>query len=336
MATVSNTLARPQEKKQSPAAVFKTFIKSDLVQENLMTTLGDITRTKNFTASIISNVNLDSNLATCKRESIVTAALLGETLKLSPAIQLGQFYMVPFKQKAKKDDQGRITEPACTVAVFVLGYKGMIQLAIRSGQYKKMVVTSVKEGELVSWNPMTEEIEFDPLLDDDERATKKTIGYYAYFELVNGFRKAMYWSQEKMVNHADKYSQAFSKNGGNFGAYGQYHRVSYADYAAGNYPKGDDWMYSSFWYKDFEGMAYKTMLRQLISRWGVMSIDMQKAYTDDNTWRDDLSEDAQPHYAEEAEVEAVEVVVTQPEDQEEPDRPEPPEPPEPQYSRSLL
>ena len=90
-------------------------------------------------------------------------------------------------------------------------------------------------------------------------------------------KKAMYWSKERMLAHADKYSQAFSLNATG----GRYPKVSYADYEAGKVPESDMWKYSSFWYKDFDGMAYKTMLRQLISKWGVMSIDMQTALDSD-------------------------------------------------------
>jgi len=106
------------------------------------------------------------------------------------------------------------------------------------------------------------------------------VGYYAYFELNNGFRKVLYWSKDKMLAHADRYSQAFHLEARE-AQDPRYSRVSYADFVAGNYPKGDEWKYSSFWYKDFDGMACKTMLRQLISKWGIMSIDLQKALASD-------------------------------------------------------
>ena len=86
-----------------------------------------------------------------------------------------------------------------------------------------------------------------------------------------------------MIRHAYMYSAAFSKDGGAFGRNGEYYRVSFADYEAGNYPRKDSWMYSSFWYKDFDSMAYKTMLRQLISKWGIMSIDLVTAFETDYT-----------------------------------------------------
>ena len=142
--------------------------------------------------------------------------------------------------------------------------KGYIQLAIRSGQYRKINVLPIKEGELVSFDPMTEEIEVNLIEDDEVRENTPTMGYYAMFEYTNGFRKAMYWSYKKMLNHADQYSKAFSKK-------------SYEDLKAGKIPQDQIWKYSSFWYKDFDSMALKTMLRQLISKWGIMSIEMQQA-----------------------------------------------------------
>ena len=160
----------------------------------------------------------------------------------------------------------------------------MIQLALRSGQYKKLNVLAIKEGELIRYDPLNEEIEVSMIQDEEEREKAPTIGYYAMFEYLNGFRKTMYWSKSKMLAHADRYSAAFSKDATDINTrYGTKHKVSFADYEAGNYSPKDEWMYSSFWYKDFDGMAYKTMLRQLISKWGIMSIDMQTAFTADNT-----------------------------------------------------
>jgi recombination protein RecT len=177
-------------------------------------------------------------------------------------------------------------------AQFQMGYKGYIQLAIRSGQYKKLNVVAIKEGELIKYDPLNEEIEVKLIEDEYQREKTKTIGYYATFEYINGFRKTIYWSFEKMLAHADKYSQAFSAepttktvNGRN------YQLVSYNDYVTGNYNKNDEWLYSSFWYKDFDGMAYKTMLRQLISKWGVMSIEMEQAFNNDMA---EVNEDLTP------------------------------------------
>ena len=136
-----------------------------------------------------------------------------------------------------------------------------------------MVVKELKVGELVRYDPLDEEIQVVMIDDFDRREAAPTIGYYAMFEYLNGFRKSIYWSKEKMLSHADRYSSAFS-------------RKAYEDIQAGKIPDREMWKYSSFWYKDFDGMACKTMLRQLISKWGVMSIEMQQAFEKDATVAD--------------------------------------------------
>lgn len=262
---------------------FQTVIKAQAVQENIMSTLGSASKTKTFTAALISAVSTNRDLQACDGVSVISAALLGESLNLSPSPQLGHYYMVPFR------DHGSTVKKA----TFQLGYKGYIQLAIRSGQYKKLNVVAVKDGELKSFNPFTEDIEVEPIEDPDEREQAKTIGYYAMFELVNGFKKCMYWSKAKMEAHADKYSQAFSKDAVSTA---KFKKVSFADFEEGKYPREDEWKYSSFWYKDFDGMAFKTMLRQLISKWGIMSIEMQNAFASDNTYKETLDPEEAPKY----------------------------------------
>lgn len=258
---VQNSLAnRPQK------GSLTAYLNGDAVKNQINSVIGGKNGTR-FIASVVSAVTATPALQECTNPSILSAALLGESLKLSPSPQLGQYYMVPYNNKNK----------GCKEAQFQLGYKGYIQLAIRSGQYKKLNVLAIKEGELIRFDPLNEEIEVNLIEDEDERDQAPTIGYYAMFEYTNGFRKAMYWSKKKMVAHADKYSQAFSKDAKG----GRYPKVSYEDYLAGKYPPKDDWLYSSFWYKDFDGMAYKTMLRQLISKWGIMSIDMMNAMESD-------------------------------------------------------
>lgn len=145
---------------------------------------------------------------------------------------------------------------------------------------------AIKEGELEYFDPLNEDIKINLMVDNwDAREEASTIGYYAFFELTNGFRKAIYWSKKQMEAHADKYSPAFSKEATVVkNKFGEKTKVSFADYEAGNYDSKDAWMYSSFWYKDFDGMAYKTMLRQLISKWGIMSTEMQQAFSSDMTF----------------------------------------------------
>lgn len=266
------------EEKNLPKARTKSsiteYLNMDLVKNQVNQAVGK--NSMRFVSSVVSSVTNTPALQECTNASILNAALLGESLNLSPSPQLGQYYMVPFEDKTK----GK-------VAQFIMGYKGYIQLAIRSGQYKKLNVLAIKEGELIRFDPLLEEIEVRLIENEEQREQTKTIGYYAMFEYINGFKKAIYWSKSKMLSHADRYSQAFSKDGYEYTIKSgrnkgeKKRKVSFSDYEAGNYPKDDEWMYSSFWYKDFDGMAYKTMLRQLISKWGIMSIDMVNAFDAD-------------------------------------------------------
>lgn len=218
---------------------FSQFMSSPVVVSKVNNIVGGKDGQR-FITAIVSAVSNNPALSDCSQSSILSAAFLGESLKLSPSPQLGQYYMVPFNTKNGK------------VAQFQLGYKGYIQLAIRSGQYKKLNVLAIKEGELIRYDPLNEEIEVRLIDDELVRENAKTIGYYAMFEYTNGFRKTMYWSKEKMEAHALKYSKGYQAKKG-----------------------------YTFWEKDFDGMAYKTMLRQLISKWGIMSIDMQMAMDGD-------------------------------------------------------
>lgn len=247
---------------------FGLYMQSTNVRRSIDRALQDPKKRDRYIAAITSAVVNTPALQKCDFSSIVTASLVGEALNLSPSPQLGQYYMVPFKSKAKFDKQGNMIEPESTKAQFVLGYKGYIQLAIRSGRYKHINVVAIKKGELIRFDPLTEEIELNLIMDDMERESTETTGYCAMFEYTNGFRKAMYWSKEKMLRHADKFSRAFSAQ-------------AYKNLQEGKIPEKDMWKYSSFWYKDFDGMAFKTMLRQLISKWGVMSTEMQMAYSND-------------------------------------------------------
>jgi recombination protein RecT len=254
------------------------YLTQDAVKNQINKVVGGKNGTR-FVSSIVSAVQTTPALQECTNPSILSAALLGEALNLSPSPQLGQFYMVPFKNKKK----------GVTEAQFQLGYKGYIQLAIRSGYYKKLNVIAIKEGELIRYNPLEEEIEVSLIEDDIEREETPTAGYYAMFEYENGFKKSMYWSKKKMLAHADKYSSAFSAK-------------SLELLEAGKIPDSEKWKYSSFWYKDFDGMAMKTMLRQLISKWGIMSIDLQTAIDKDMAIiREDGTADYVDHQQETAE-----------------------------------
>ncbi len=277
---VGNSLTAAKTQKTSLTA----YLTNDAVKNQINKVVGGKNGTR-FVSSIVSAVQTTPALQECTNNSILNAALLGEALGLSPSPQLGQFYMVPFKNNKKN----------CKEAQFQLGYKGYIQLAIRSGYYKKLNVLPIKEGELIRYDPLNEELEVDLIEDDILREEAETIGYYAMFEYENGFRKTLYWSKKKIQAHADKYSSAYSL------------KIA-GDIAQGKIPEKDMWKYSSFWYKDFDAMAMKTMLRQLISKWGIMSIDMQNAFDKDMAV---IHEDGTAEYVDNSENSTEDVVADQ-------------------------
>lgn len=248
---------------------FSQAMQTEKYKKLINNTLGDPVRAARFAANITSAVAVNPTLQECDAGTILAGALLGESLLLQPSPQLGQFYLVPFESKAKRDRQGNVIKPACLKAQFVLGYKGYIQLALRTGQYKRLNVLEVKSGELGGWDPFEERFHEMHFIEDfEKRAAMPTVGYIAHFEYINGFQKTLYWTTDQMMSHADKYSPAFSA-------------AAYKKLLNGEIPQNELWKYSSFWYKDFDGMAKKTMLRQLISKWGIMTAEMTIAYERD-------------------------------------------------------
>ena len=239
--TPANVMAKPAHQKTGLAAVIRAKIANTLAGK----------KGEQFVTDVVTLVNNNPQLEKCDQVSIIAACLQAQTLNLSLNRNMGQAWIVPFEDR--KNNR--------TMATFQIGYKGYVQLAIRSGQYRKLNVLAIKAGELVRWDPLFEDIEVDLIADEKERAKAPTIGYYAMFEYINGFRKAMYWSRERMEEHARQYSQAFR-----------------TDTVKG-------WK-NSFWTKDFDAMAIKTMLRQLISKWGIMSVEMQSALEADGRLAD--------------------------------------------------
>ena len=246
---------------------FSQYVNSKTGQALISNAIREPGKREAFVTAIISAVATNPGLQECTAPSIISAALQGVAMGLAPSPQLGQFYIVPFKNK----------KSGTTEATFIPGYKGYIQLAYRSGQYADLDARPVVDGEYKGLDKYTGRPLFEWIEDDTIREQMPVVGYMAYFELINGARKVLYWSKEKMLNHADRYSPAFSRDA----TTGRYPKVSFADYEAGNYPKNDEWKYSSFWYKDFDGMAIKTMLRQLITKWGPVSIEMQNVIIQD-------------------------------------------------------
>lgn len=171
-------------------------------------------------------VNGDALLMKCEPTSVIASCIVAATLDLPIDKNLGYGWVIPYKKKAS----------------FQLGYKGYIQLALRTSKYKSINVIDVHEGELKQWNPLSEEL----IIDFDYKISDAIVGYVRYFELLNGFRKSVYWSKEKIEDHRKKFSKS------DFG-----------------------------WSNDYNAMAQKTVIRNMLSKWGILRAEMQKAYSED-------------------------------------------------------
>lgn len=234
----------------------KSILSTDTVKAKFTELLGN--KAPQFMASIINAVSSSDQLKNCEANSIIGGAYVAASYDLPIDSNLGFAAIVPFKSNKKNKDTGKWESR--TLGQFQMMYKGFIQLAIRSGQYKNMNCSAVYEDELKSYNPITGECSFvDDFSICKQRMngeTDKIIGYYAWYELLTGFRKELYMSKVELDNHAKKYSPSYIndvKEGKN----------------------------SSRWSTDFDGMAKKTVIKQLLSKWGILSIDMQRAIIDD-------------------------------------------------------
>lgn len=182
-----------------------------------------------FLSSLIDLYNSDTNLQKCKAKDVIMEALKAATLKLPINKQLGFAYIVPYKD----------------VPQFQLGYKGYIQLAMRTGQYQNLNAGIIYEGMEIKNNYLAGTIEIH-----GDKQSDNEIGYFAYFKLINGFEKCLYMSKEDITKHAQKFSKTYSFKG-------------------------------SSWQSNFSAMALKTVTRLLLSKYGILSTEMQTAITDE-------------------------------------------------------
>lgn len=217
----------------------KEIINSKDVQSKLKKMLGENSQT--FATSLMQTVTSSDYLIKCNPNSLMNAALTSAALKLPINNNLGFAWIVPFKNEAQLQ----------------IGWKGFVQLALRTCEYQKINVISIQENQFKSYNKMTEFLDCDFNID----GKGKTVGYAAYFLLKNGFEKTCYWSKEEVEIHAKTYSKTY-KN-----------------------PYG-------VWQKQFDAMAKKTVLKNTLSKWGIMSIDMQNA----NIFDQSVIENESPKY----------------------------------------
>lgn len=206
---------------------FKAVVNADSVQEQFKNALKE--GAPLFVASLIDIYSNDTYLQNCQPSAVIMEALKAATLKLPINKSLGFAYIVPYKD----------------VPQFQIGYKGYIQLAMRTGQYKYINADVVCEGELKGHNKLTGEIDLS-----GEAKNDRVIGYFAYIEMVNGFKKSVYWTKQKITDHAKRYSKSYNNK-------------------------------SSAWQSNFDEMALKTMLRNVLSKYGIMSVEMMNAFTAD-------------------------------------------------------
>lgn len=234
------------------------------VKEKFKELLG--TRTSSFLTSVLSAVNSNENLKHAEQNSVYMAAMMAASLDLPINQNLGFAYIIPYKTKIKGENGQPDTYR--DIAQFQMGYKGFIQLCLRSGQFKTISCSPVYEGQLQEENPLTGFV-----FDWKNKVSEKVIGYAAYFSLINGFEKTMYMNVDQIKNHGNKYSKSF--------------KLSYG-----------------LWNTDFDAMASKTVVKLLLSKYAPMSVEMQKAVIADQS----VIKDASTNEVEYIDINSVEVV----------------------------
>lgn len=209
------------------------YLKKDTVVNNISSVLKD--RTPQFITSVVSLVNTNEKLAIADRRSLLNACLVSAALDLPINQNLGYAYIIPYRD----------SKTGITFAQFQMGYKGFVQLALRSKQFQTLNVTDIREGEIKEFDRLSGEIKFD-WADENEREKLKIIGFIAYFRLLNGFSKQLYMTVEELKKHGVRFSQTYKKGFG-------------------------------MWKDDFDAMAKKTVLKLLISKFAPMTTEMTKA-----------------------------------------------------------
>lgn len=255
-------MAGQQQTGVSVITQVKQMITSDAVKKKFTEVLGQ--KAPQFLASITNVVSGSAQLKKCSANSIMSAAFVAATYDLPIDSNLGFAAIVPYNN-SKWNPETRKYEKHME-AQFQIMYKGFIQLAIRSGYYKRMNYAVVYEDELKNYNPITGEIEF---VEDFSKCTlraqgvEETVaGYYARFELTTGYVQELFMSRSAVDNHAKKYSQAYRSD-------------------------LNDNKKNSKWSTDFQAMALKTVIKLLLSKWGILSVDMQRAIQDDQKTYDE-------------------------------------------------
>jgi recombination protein RecT len=222
----------------SPVKAASQFFNQENVKKKFEEVLG---RNANaYVSSILTTINSNQLLQKASPESIYQSAMVAASLNLPINQSLGFAWIVPYGQQAQ----------------FQLGWRGFVQLAQRTGQYLNINVITIYKTQFVSFDPLSEKL----VCDFSKEPGADIAGFAAYFELLNGFTKTVYWPMERVTAHGKRYSKSFS-----------------------NGP----------WKSNFEEMAQKTVLKNALSKWGIMSIEMQQALKYDQAV---VKESGEPDY----------------------------------------
>ena len=253
---ISQTLAPQSAGSMQQRGSFSAVIGSPNYQRMLETAISDPKRRSTFVSSLISAVATQPLLKNCTPDSIISAAL--PFVAFDFQFGVGCAYVIPYGDKAQ----------------FQMGAKGYRQLAMRSGQYRDLDTIEVRQGEFLGRDESNGKPLFKFITDEDAREELPIIGYLAYFELLTGFKASVYWSKERVLKHARRYSKAFDPS--LFKKYETYEQTGEG------LTKDELRMCSSPWYSNFDGMAEKTVLKQLLSKKGILSVDLVKAFEAEN------------------------------------------------------
>lgn len=234
------------QKQLTPMQSLSKFINSDNIKNKFAEVLGE-KGGASFVTSLLTVVTQNKTLQLADKNSIYTSALIAASLQLPINSNLGFAYIIPYK--AKDPNTGQYID----VAQFQLGYKGFIQLAQRTGQYKNINSTDVREGEITFHDRMTGEITFQWQSDTAERLKQPVIGYLSFFKLTNGFESTLYMTVAEITAHAKEYSQTFKKFG------------------------------TGLWKDKFPEMALKTVTKLNLSKKGPLSIELQRGIIADQS-----------------------------------------------------
>lgn len=252
-------MANEIQKQERPIDLMKSVINAPSVQEQFQNALGE--HKDAFVASLIDLFTGDKQLQTCKPNLVIAEALRAATLRLPLNKALGFAYIIVFNNSVKNPDGSWSKVPTPT---FVPGYKGYIQLAMRTGQYRTINADFVYEGEMRKVSKLTGEIALD-----GEKKSDKIIGYFCYFELLNGFNKTLFVSVEDMAAYALRYSPSFKGSK-------KPSAEALIKLAQANQPSS-----KVGWEGNFNDMALKTVIRRLLSKYGYLSVEMQNALSKD-------------------------------------------------------